>query len=145
MIILDTNVLSALMRAQPDQAVMQWLDRQPDSSVWTTSITIMELRYGLQIMPPGRRRERMTEELASILTEEIEERYAIFDVAAAEHAGDLMAARRSLGRPVDFRDTMIAGIALSNRATLATRNTAHFADLSVPVVNPWDKVEQESS
>jgi toxin FitB len=145
MIILDTNVLSALMRAQPDQVVLQWLDRQPDSSVWTTSITIMELRYGLQIMPPGRRRERMTEELASILTEEIEERYAIFDVAAAEHAGDLMAARRIRGRPVDFRDTMIAGIALSNRATLATRNTAHFADLSVKVVNPWDKVEQESS
>jgi toxin FitB len=137
MIILDTNVLSALMRAQPDQTVMKWLDRQPDSSVWTTSITVMELRYGLQIMPAGRRRERMIEELAAVLREEIEERYAAFDIAAAQHAADLMAARRTRGRPVDFRDTMIAGIALSNRATLATRNAAHFADLSVPVVNPW--------
>ena len=137
MIILDTDVLSALMRAEPDPTVMRWLDRQPDSSVWTTSITVMEIRYGLQIMPAGQRRERMTEELAAVLKEEIEERYAPFDVAAAQHAADLMAARRTRGGAVDFRDTMIAGIALSNRATLATRNTAHFADLSVPVVNPW--------
>jgi toxin FitB len=137
MIILDTDVLSALMRAQPDQAVMKWLDRQPDSSVWTTSITVMEIRYGLQIMPAGHRRERMAEELTAVLREEIEERYAPFDVAAAQHAADLMAFRRARGRPVDFRDTMIAGIALANRATLATRNTARFADLSVPVANPW--------
>jgi toxin FitB len=97
----------------------------------------MELRYGLKIMLAGQRRERMTEELAAILREEIEERYAPFDVAAAQQAADLMAVRRIRGRPVDFRDTMIAGIAPANRATLATRNSAHFADLSVPVVNPW--------
>jgi toxin FitB len=137
MIILDTDVLSALMRAQPDPAVMKWLDRQPDSSVWTTSITVMEIRYGLQVMPAGQRRERMAKELAAVLSEEIEERCAPFDVAAAQQAADLMSARRARGRSVDFRDTMIAGIALANRATLATRNTSHFADLSVPVVNPW--------
>jgi hypothetical protein len=137
MIILDTDVLSALMRAQPDQAVTKWLDRQPEHSIWTTSITLMEIHYGLQIMPAGRRRDRMTEELEAVLKEEIEERYALFDIAAARHAADLMATRRVRGRTVDFRDTMIAGIALANRATLATRNNAHFADLSVPVVNPW--------
>ena len=137
MIILDTDVLSALMRAQPDPAVLRWLDRQPESSVWTTSITVMEIQYGLQVMPEGRRRQKMTEELAAVLTEEIEERYAVFDVAAAQQAAELMALRKTKGRPGDFRDTIIAGIALSNRATLATRNTAHFADLSVPVVNPW--------
>jgi hypothetical protein len=97
----------------------------------------MEIRYGLQIMPTGRRRQRMEEELEAVLKKEIEERYAPFDVAAAQRAAELMALRKARGRPVDFRDTMIAGIALSTRATLATRNTAHFADLSVPVVNPW--------
>jgi len=137
MIILDTDVLSALMRVQPDRAVMRWLDQQPDSSIWTSSITVMEIRYGLQIMPAGKRREKMTEELAAVLREEIGERYAVFDVAAAQQAAELMASRRTRGRPVDFRDTMIAGIALATRATLATGNTAHFADLSVPVVNPW--------
>ncbi len=137
MIILDTDVLSALMRAKPDPAVVTWLDRQPDSSIWTTSITVMEIRYGLQSMPAGRRRERMTEALEAVLREEIEERYASFDLAAAREAADLMALRKARGRPVEFRDTMIAGIALSTRATLATRNTAHFADLSVPVINPW--------
>ncbi len=137
MIILDTDVLSALMRAKPDTAVVTWLDRQPDSSIWTTSITLMEIRYGLQSMPAGRRRESMTEALEAVLREEIEERYASFDLAAAQEAADLMALRKARGRPVEFRDTMIAGIALSTRATLATRNTAHFADLSVPVINPW--------
>ena len=137
MIILDTDVISALMRRQPEPAVVSWLDRQPDSSVWTTSITVMEIRYGLRIMPAGQRRDKMIEELDTVLREEIEERYAVFDVSAAQHAAELMALRRLRGRPVDFRDTMIAGIALSNRATLATRNVAHFADLSVPVINPW--------
>jgi predicted nucleic acid-binding protein len=137
MIILDTDVLSELMRAKPAEVVVRWLDSQPDSSVWTTTITVMEIRYGLQIMPAGRRQQRMTEELALVLKEEIEERYALFDIAAAQQAADLMALRKARGRPVDFRDTMIAGIALSTRATLATRNTAHFADLSVPVINPW--------
>ncbi len=81
MIILDTNVLSALMRPDPDVPVLKWLDQQPDSSIWTTSITIMEIRYGLQSMPAGRRREQMTQELEAVLKEEIEGRYAPFDIA----------------------------------------------------------------
>jgi predicted nucleic acid-binding protein len=137
MILLDTDVLSTLMHAEPALAVVKWLDKQPESSIWTTSITVMEIRYGLQSMPAGRRRQRMEEELEAVLRNEIEGRYASFDVAAAEQAASLMAQRRLKGRPMDFRDTMIAGIALCSRATLATRNTAHFADLSVPVINPW--------
>lgn len=137
MIILDTNVLSALMRPEPEAAVLQWLDRQPESSIWTTSITLMELRYGLQSMPAGRRREQMAQELEAVLKEEIGERYVFFDVTAAEQAADLMALRRRKGHPVELRDTMIAGIALASRATLATRNISDFEDLSVPVVNPW--------
>lgn len=137
MIILDTNVLSALMGVKPAVVVVQWLDRQPPSSIWTTSITLMELRYGLQSMPAGQRRESMMQELEGVLREDIEGRYAPFDTAAAEQAAELMVLRKLRGRPVDWRDTMIAGIALATRATLATRNTSHFEDLSVPVVNPW--------
>lgn len=137
MIIVDTNVLSALARPEPEAAVLQWLDHQPELSIWTTSITLMEIRYGLQSMPAGRRREQMTEEMEAVLKEEIGARYLFFDVTAAEQAAELMASRRQKGRPVELRDTMIAGIVLASNATLATRNTAHFADLSVRVVNPW--------
>lgn len=138
MILLDTNVLSALVRPNPDVAVVRWLDRQAESSIWTTSITLIEIRYGLLIMPAGRRRDQMTEKIEAVLREEIGERYLALDVAAAEEAAKLMANRRSVGRPVDFRDTMIGGIALAAHATLATRNVAHFEDLNVPVVNPWE-------
>lgn len=137
MIILDTNVLSALMRPQPETVVLKWLDNQPKSSIWTTSITLMEIRYGIEIMPSGRRRERMTEELEAVLREEIAERYLVFDITAAERSAELMALRKMSGRAVDLRDTLIAGVALANRATLATRNTSHFEDLELPLVNPW--------
>jgi|SRR5213595_1386943 len=138
MIILDTNVLSALTRPNPKEAVLQWLDRQPESSIWTTSITLMEIRFGLESMPPGRRREQMTRDVEAVLKEEIEERYLFFDIAAAKQAAELMALRKRRGRPVELRDTMIAGIALVSRATLATRNVRDFVDLSVPVINPWE-------
>ena len=138
MIILDTDVLSALIRAEPEAVAVKWLDAQPESSIWTTTITLMEIRNGLISMPDGRRRDRMQAELATVLRDDIQGRYALFDSAAAEQAAELMARRKAKGRPIEIRDTMIAGIALANRATLATRNTPHFADLSVPVVNPWE-------
>ncbi|HEY2461364.1 MAG TPA: PIN domain-containing protein [Candidatus Acidoferrum sp.] len=137
MILLDTNVLSALMHREPELPVVKWLDRQPASSIWISSITIMEVRYGLQILSKGRRREALTKLFDNMLAVMLEGRVASFDTAAAQQAADLMAARRPKGRPGESRDTMIAGIALATRATLATRNIAHFADLSVPVVNPW--------
>lgn len=136
MIVLDTNVLSALMRPEPEAVVVNWLDEQSRSSIWTTSITLMEIRYGIQIMPAGKRRERIAE-LEEVLREEFAERCLVFDIVAAERSAQLMALRKSRGRPVDLRDTLIAGIALANRATLATRNISHFDDLTVPVVNPW--------
>lgn len=138
MILLDTNVLSALMRAEPDPAVIAWLDNQPQSSIWTTSITLMEIRYGLQTLPPGKRRDRIRQAFDAVLRDEIQDRFASFDAAAAEQAANLMALRKSKGRTVDLRDTMIAAIALSTRATIATRNIDHFTDLNVPIVNPWN-------
>lgn len=137
MILLDTNVVSALMRPEPETPVVKWLDGQPRASIWITSITVMEIRYGLEIMPKGRRRDTMLQLIEKLLVEKIEGRVAPFDAAAAQQAGDLMAARKAKGRMGESRDTMIAGIALATGAPLATCNTVHFADLSVPVINPW--------
>ena len=137
MILLDTDVVSALMRIQPELELVAWLDAQPQSSIWITSITVMEIRYGLQILATGRRRQAMTESFETMLERQLENRVAVFDTEAAREAADLMVTRKAKGHPVDARDTMIAGIALATRATLATRNTPHFADLTVEVVNPW--------
>jgi len=137
MIILDTNVLSALMSRIPDQKVIAWLDKKPRTSIWTTSVTVLEVRFGLQIMPAGKRRAALLQAFETVMADKIEGRIAPFDAAAAQLAGDLMAVCHKRGRPGDLRDTMIAGTALACQATLATRNAAHFEDLSVPVINPW--------
>lgn len=137
MILLDTDVVSALMRLQPEQSVVQWLDRQPPPSVWITSITLMEIRYGLQTMPRSLRQEAMAKTFEVLLDAKLDGRVASFDSEAAQQAAILMALRKAKGRPGDVKDTMIAGIVLASRATLATRNTSHFEDLSVAVVNPW--------
>ncbi|HKN33925.1 MAG TPA: type II toxin-antitoxin system VapC family toxin [Terriglobales bacterium] len=136
MIILDTNVLSALMRQIPDRKVIDWLDGQPRTSIWTTSVTILEVQFGLQIMAAGKRRSLLMQAFGGLL-EKIEQRVAAFDAPAAQQAADLMLTRHKKGRPGDLRDTMIAGIVLAHHATLATRNIAHFEDVAVSVVNPW--------
>jgi hypothetical protein len=137
MIILDTNVLSALMRTAPEATVVAWLDRQPAESVWLTSITLFEARLGLALLPSGRRRRTLEAAFDRLLTEDLENRVLEFDSAAATEAASLAAARQKNGRPVDMRDTQIAGIALARRATLATRNLRHFADLKISIVDPW--------
>jgi predicted nucleic acid-binding protein len=136
-ILLDTNVLSALMRTTPDASVVAWLDRQPAESVWITSITVFETRLGLALLAQGRRRHALEAAFARLLEDDLENRVLDFDVAAAAAAALLAADRQKAGRPADMRDTLIAGIALARRATLATRNVRHFADLKVPVVDPW--------
>ncbi len=138
MIILDTNVLSALMQSQPDAQVVAWLDEQPAESVWTTSITVFEARYGLDMLPEGQRKTSMRERFASLLQDDLENRVLVFDANAAAEAAALAAVRKANGRPVDMRDTFIAGIAQARRATLATRNLRHFDDLNVLVVSPWE-------
>lgn len=137
MIVLDTNVLSALMREKPDARVLEWLDGQARTSVWTTSVTVLEIRFGIGILPEGRRRAFLAKAFEQVLGDDIANRVANFDSAAAEQAGQLMAARHRNGRTVDLRDTMIAGIVLSRHAALATRNVSHFSDLTIPVINPW--------
>jgi predicted nucleic acid-binding protein len=137
MIILDTNVLSALMQQKVDLKVVAWLDDQPAESVWITSITLFEARYGLALLAPGKRRSSLQLRFESLLQDDLENRVLMFDANAAAQAAQLAAERKARGRPVDMRDTFIAGVALARRARLATRNLRHFDDLTVDVVDPW--------
>jgi toxin FitB len=135
MIILDTNVLSAAMSA--DGHAIAWLDRQPHTSIWTTGVTILEIRFGLEIMPVGRRKNERQAAFERLLSDKLESRVLPLDEHAAMQTALIMAARQRAGKPRELRDSMIAGIALAQRAMLATRNVRHFDDLGVPVVDPW--------
>jgi predicted nucleic acid-binding protein len=137
MIVIDTDVLSGLMRPGPDAAVVNWLDRQARTSVWTTAITVFEVRFGIALLPSGSRRAGLEAAFERIVVEMIEDRIVPFDTTAAEATAALMAERRRSGRTGELRDGMIAGIVIARHATLATRNTRHFADLPVSVVDPW--------
>jgi predicted nucleic acid-binding protein len=133
-IVLDTNVLSALMRRETDPAVVAWLDAQPSESIWTTSITVFEVRFGLEIMATGRRRRLLEDAFKTMLEEDFEGRVIPFDDAAA-HAAARIAAER--GVTIEIRDVQIAGIAAARKATIATRNVRHFQGLGPPLVDPW--------
>jgi predicted nucleic acid-binding protein len=136
-IVLDTNVVSALMRREPDPIVVAWLDGLPPESVWTTSITVFEVRLGLEILEAGRRRRQLEEAFAKALEEDFEGRVLPFDQFAAQAAGRIAADRRRAGRTVEIRDIQIAGIVNVRKATLATRNTRHFEECGLVLVDPW--------
>lgn len=138
MIILDTNVISELMRSDPDASVLGWLDRQPSESIWITSVTLFESRLGLALLPAGRRRSALTAAFDALLNQDLGGRVLPFDTEAASQAAALAAIRQRAGRPVDVRDTQIAGIAQARRAALATRNVRHFEGLNLQVLSPWD-------
>jgi predicted nucleic acid-binding protein len=136
-ILLDTNVLSALMRHEADPLVVAWLDRQPPQSIWTTAITVFEIRFGLEILAHGRRRRQLEEAFARALEEDFEGRVLPFDQPAALIAGAIAAEQRRQGRPVEIRDVQIAGIAAARKAALATRNIRHFEGIGITLVDPW--------
>jgi predicted nucleic acid-binding protein len=137
MIILDTNVLSALMQQLPDPVVVNWLDANPAGAIWISSITLFEARYGLFLMPEIQRKTLLQQRFEQLVQTDLANRVVVFDVRAAHLAAQLAAERKNRGRPVDMRDTLIAGIALAQGATLATRNARHFEDLPISVINPW--------
>jgi len=136
MIILDTNVISSLMREPADEVVQRWLDQQPRTSVWITTITMLEIRFGLEVMADGRRKLEREEALSRLIDEKLERRIASFDAAAARETAALMRSGQRQGEPRDLRDSMIAGIAIARRAALATHNVQHFDDAGIKVVNP---------
>lgn len=120
-----------------DSKVVAWLDKQPPESIWTTAVTIFEIRFGIALLPPGRRQRQLGDAFAKVLDEDLEGRILPFDQEAAVEAANRAAERRAIGKPLDFRDIEIAGIVSARRATLATRNVRHFQDLRIDLVDPW--------
>ena len=137
MIVLDTNVVSALMQREPEQRVVAWLDDQPSESVWTTVITVFEIRFGLELLADGRRRRRLEVAFAAALDEDFAGRVLPFDQNAADAAGSIAAHQRKHGQTVEIRDVQIAGIVGTRKATLATRNLRHFEGLGLKLIDPW--------
>ena len=137
MIVLDTNVVSAFMQREPDRQVVAWSSSVAAESIWTTAVTVFEIRLGLELLVRGRRRRHLEEIFERSLQEEFDGRILPFDEAAAQAAGVWAAARRGIGRPTEVRDIQIAGIVVARRATLATRNVRDFEGLGLRIVNPW--------
>lgn len=137
MILLDANVLSELMRATPEAAVDLWLSGQPDPSVFISATTEAELRYGLALLPPGRRRSALAAVIEDMLADDFSCRILPFDSAAVVAFADLSADRRRAGRPIAQADAQIAAIARSRGAPLATRNVPDFEGCGIEIVNPW--------
>lgn len=137
MIVLDTNVISEMMRDSPDAAVLARLDEFPGESVWTTSISVFEIQHGFRILAAGRMRKRLETAFAAIVDEELEGRVLPLDVDAATQAGIIAAECRQAGRTIEIRDALISGIATARKAALVTRNVRHFANTGISLINPW--------
>ena len=138
MIVLDTNVVSELMKGEPDAALVELAEAAtPPFRLDQHGHCLLKIRLGISLCSTGRRRAQLEQSSMRMLSEKIENRILPFDTAAAEQAATLAAARQRSGRLGELRDTMIAGIAIAHRATLATRHIRHFSDLPIPAVNPW--------
>lgn len=136
MLVLDTNVISEIMKASPSPRVMAWWLQQP-GEVFTTTVTVAEILYGIEILPRGKRRDSLRAEAEVVFTEDLAERILPFDEDAARAFAQIAAGRRSQGRPIAEFDAQVAAIARSRGAILATRNTADFEGCGVRLVNPW--------
>jgi len=137
MFVLDTNVISELFRPQPDPKVMGWVGQLSGDELFTTAITRGELLYGLYCMPDGRRKNDLLQKLSVLFEQKLAGHVLPYDEAAADAHAKFAAARRAQGRPVAMPDAMIAGIARSRGATLATRNGRDFEASDVHLVDPW--------
>lgn len=139
MIVLDTNVLSELMRPAPNPAVIAWLDRRNPGDVATTAITVAEILFGIERLPAGRRRNALAVLAADMFDQEFAGRLLPFDAVAASFYARQMADLQGRGRPVAMADGQIAAICQAHGASLATRNTKDFQGFDVVLVNPWNE------
>lgn len=140
MIILDTNVLSELMRPAPAPPVLHWIMARPATSLFVTTLTEAEILYGLRLLADGRRRSGLEAAAAALFTIDFAGRVLPFDSAAAQSYAPIAAGRKEAGRPVAQIDAQIAAIAHSRDAAVATRNVTDFEGCAIQVVNPWEAV-----
>jgi predicted nucleic acid-binding protein len=138
MIILDTNVLSELMKSQPDPAVTEWVDAQPEPELFTTSITEAEIFLGVELLSIGKRRDVLLAAAERVFAVDFEGRILGFESESARAFSKISAHRRRLGKPISQADAQIAAIAQVRRAKVATRDIADFRDCGVEILNPWD-------
>ena len=139
MTILDTNVLSETMAALPSQAVLDWIaGRRRTDSIYTTTITMAEILYGIEILAPGKRRDKLSAQAEGMFAEDFAGHILSFDELGARAFSQIAAERRARGRPISEMDAQIAAIARVHDATLATRNISDFEDCGIRVVNPWE-------
>lgn len=138
MILLDTNVVSEVMRPTPEPVVAAWLDSQLKEDLWTASVVVAELFAGIEALSAGRKERVLREAVEGMIAEDFRGQVLYFDVAAARNYGHILARRNAIGRPIHEMDALIAATALANGATLATRNTSHFENCGIQLVNPWE-------
>jgi toxin FitB len=136
--ILDTNVVSEMLRPAPAEVVLNWLAAQEPLSVFITAITQAEILYGVEVLPAGKRREKLSAAVEDILGEDFRGRVLPVDAPSAREFAKISASRKTSGCPMPQFDAMIAAITRVHRATLATRNTSDFEQCGIRLVNPWD-------
>ncbi|MYN05812.1 type II toxin-antitoxin system VapC family toxin [Pseudoduganella aquatica] len=139
MIILDTNILSELMRSAPDPSVLAWIDSLPAREIFLIAITVAECLYGVERLPAGKRKASLARALSSMLVEDLDGRVLAFDGAAAVRYAALVAAGERSGHPVSMADGQIAAICQVHSAILATRNVKDFGRLGIALHNPFPK------
>jgi hypothetical protein len=137
MILLDTNVISALMRPTIDAPVSAWLAAQPPATLYTASLCEAEIRYGIARLPAGQRRDRLQGAFAAFLAQGFAGHILVFDSACAAASAEIRVQREQAGRPIAFADAMIAGTAAAHGARVATRNGGDFAGCGITLDNPW--------
>lgn len=137
MIILDTNVISELMKAEPAASVREWVASQPASRLFVTAVTQAEILYGIGLLPRGRRRNNIASAAKAMFDEDFSDRVLPFGSDAASVYADIAVVRRKKGRPISQFDAQIAAISRSTGATLATRNLGDFEGCEIEVINPW--------
>ncbi len=137
MIVLDTNVVSELMRPAPSSAVVSWVSQRDAATLFFSAVGEAELRLGVAAMPAGRRRDAIEEAIEATLSKDFAGRILPFDSAAARAYAAIAAARRAAGRPVSTMDMQIAAIARSQHMAVATRNTKDFTGIGVDLADPW--------
>jgi toxin FitB len=137
MVIVDTNVISELMRNQPHPSVLQWMDSQLVLDLYSTAITAAELRAGVAVMPSGKKRVELAQKMRQLFDEEFRNRILPFDNTCATHFAEVIAQRQEIGRPISDTDAMIAAICLAHDAAICTRDVGGFEFCSVNIINPW--------